>query len=102
LKKLLTFLLLVSSGQLFAQIQPASVRGQLVDSATFKYMGYSGVSLIKLNDSTLAHHVWSKDNGSFEIKSIQPDTYRLQVTHPGFADYEENIISAGRRKQGNA
>lgn len=99
MKKLFTLLLLLSSGQLFAQIQPASVKGQLVDSATFKYMGYSGVSLIKLNDSTLAHHVWSKDNGSFEIKSIQPDTYRLQVTHPGFADYEENIIlQAGENK----
>lgn len=92
MKKLLTLLFACCTTALFAQQLPGSIKGQLVDSATFKYLGYSSVSVIKLNDSTLVRHVWSKDNGSFEINALAPDTYRLQVTHPGFADYEENFI----------
>ncbi|MCC6683690.1 MAG: TonB-dependent receptor [Bacteroidia bacterium] len=98
MKRLLLLLFILYSTISFAQ--NASVKGTVTDTVNLRYMGYSGVSLILFRDSILIQHMFTSDKGKFEFTDIVPDTYRLQITHPGFADYEEKmVLQPGETKQ---
>ncbi|OYU94815.1 MAG: hypothetical protein CFE21_14085 [Bacteroidetes bacterium B1(2017)] len=89
-KKLLllvwTFLICQS---IFAQ--GGRIFGTLTDTTNYRPMAYSSVSLIR-KDSVLVRTQFANTKGEFNLQQIKPDTYRILITRPAFADYEEDII----------
>ncbi len=79
--------------------QQASLTGSVVDSVNFKPMAYSSVALIRSSDSILVAHQWLAMDSRFAFTRIDSGTYRLKITRPSFADYEETItLAAGEQK----
>ncbi len=68
--------------------QTAALKGTLQDTSNYKPMAYSAVVLIK-RDSTIYKKQFTNNNGAFSFINLLPDTYRLLIAKPGFADYEE-------------
>lgn len=78
--------------------QEASVKGTVADTTNYKPMAYSAVSLIRPN-GILVKTQFTKSNNIFSFTKIVPDTYTLQITRMGFADYEERfILKEGEQK----
>ncbi len=74
-------------------LTPARLYGSVVDTINFKAMAFTSVSLIR-KDSVLYKHQFTNQQSLFNFSNIQPDTYRLLVTRPTFADYEEVLSFA--------
>lgn len=71
-------------------ITPARLYGSVADTVNYKPMAYSSVTLIR-KDSFLFRHQFTNQQSQFNFINIKPDTYRLLITRPGFADYEEDL-----------
>ncbi len=71
-------------------LSPATLFGSLADTTNYKPMAFSSISLIKM-DSALYKNQFTDQNSQFNFMGIKPDTYRLLITRPTFADYEEII-----------
>ncbi|MBL7811828.1 MAG: outer membrane beta-barrel protein [Bacteroidetes bacterium] len=69
----------------------AVFRGKLSDSANGTNLKQALVMLIRDSDSVLAGYVRCRDAGHFEINNLKPDTYRLWLTYPGYADYTDKL-----------
>jgi hypothetical protein len=70
--------------------QTATLKGIITDTSNYKPMAYSAVILLK-KDSSIYKKQFANTNGIFNFTLIKPDTYRVLISHPGFADYEEII-----------
>jgi len=73
------------------QVHSQSIRGELADTINFKPLAFSSVSLIRESDSILIAHQWTDQQNRFMFKSVPEGIYILQITRPGFADYEDRI-----------
>ena len=62
-----------------------AVRGQVIEAESGTPMGYANVAIFAAADSTVAGGIMTADNGSFEIKNLQPGKYYLSVNFIGFA-----------------
>ncbi|MCG9881524.1 MAG: TonB-dependent receptor family protein [Bacteroidia bacterium] len=71
--------------------QQASIKGSVTDTVNYKPMAYSAVSLIRPN-GILVKTQFTKTDNAFLFDQILPDTYTLQITRMGYADYEERFI----------
>lgn len=78
------FLLLLNSGK--AQ---TTVRGRLTDTANFLPMAYTTVMLVRSSDSVITAYTRAGKEGEFSLTQIASGTYRLLITRPSFADYED-------------
>ena len=81
-----------------AQKPMGNIKGTLMDTAAKQPLAGATVSLVFTKDSTLATYVVSDKNGTFEIKDLAYDSYKLHVSFLGFQPYQKTIpISANRQ-----
>lgn len=71
--------------------QNANLFGMVQDTNNYKPMAYSSVSLIK-KDLTLYRTQFVNTKNEFRFSQLPADTYRLLITRPSYADYEEEIV----------
>lgn len=91
--KLLLIFLLLPAGVLFAQ--KGSISGKVSDKAAGFPISYATI-VIKNGDKTVTGGI-TDDNGSFEIKNLEPASYRVDVQYMGYKTYTvEADISAGQ------
>lgn len=88
---LLISLLSVLSTFIQSKAQLASLKGTVTDTINYKPMAYAAVSLIKPN-GMLVKTQFTKSTNTFSFINILPDTYTLQITRMGYADYEEKLV----------
>jgi hypothetical protein len=85
---LLTLIIICFSGL----AQQGKISGSIADTNGMKSLYRSTVMLIKTKDSTLANYTYTNEKGYFSIDNLTADTFKLQITRPGFADYEDEFI----------
>ena len=90
------FLFICSSEALIAQSN--SVTGTVIDSFNNRFLGNAVVMAINPADSTLIQFTRTKSDGSFELKSIQRDSIKIQITYPGYADFSESMMIMGNQR----
>jgi len=78
-------------GLVQAKAQVNKVSGKITDTTNYRPMAYTAVSLLKAN-GLLVKTQFANTNNAFLFESVPADTYNLQVTRPGYADYEERFI----------
>ena len=71
--------------------QNISIKGVLKDTSSNTYLKYGSVSLLRPKDSVLVKTMRATTNGLFEFKNIQPSSYILIVTYPGYAEYADIV-----------
>jgi hypothetical protein len=74
-----------------AHAQENTVKGKITDTTNYKPMAFSAVSLINTK-GILYKTQFANTNNAFLFVGVVADTYNLQITRPGFADYEEKFI----------
>lgn len=79
----LLFTMLVWTQMVTAQV---SLVGTVTDATTGKPIPFSTVALFHPTDSTLVDGSIANDEGLFEIKNVNPGTYRLLVRSIGYED----------------
>ncbi len=84
MKRLLLYLLLISSVSSFSQ--KLSVSGNVQDTVAKAPLQNAVVMAIKLMDSTLVDFTRTNTEGNFKLKSLPIDTYQVVISHPKFAD----------------
>jgi hypothetical protein len=83
---------------LMSEAQNGSIKGKLSDTTNYKPMAYSSIALIR-KDSVLQARAFANQNSEFQFLEIPADTYRLLITRPTYADYEEIVsVQAGEAK----
>jgi hypothetical protein len=81
--------------------QNATLRGSVLDTAAKKPLTLSVISLLDKKDSTLLYFTRTNKQGVFQFTDVRPQSYLLLVTHPGFADYaDEMTLAAGQTDVG--
>jgi outer membrane cobalamin receptor len=75
----------IPSGASNATLKKFAVRGLVIEAESGTPMGYANVAIFAAADSTVAGGIMTADNGSFEIKNLQPGKYYLSVNFIGFA-----------------
>jgi hypothetical protein len=92
-----TFLLSVCCFSLFVTAraqtvpQPLTVKGIAIDSVTNKPIGYLTVALLDVKTQLSVKGTLTKDDGSFELKSISGKLYQLAFVFVGYATKTINI-----------
>jgi hypothetical protein len=82
-----------------AYSQKGSISGTLKDTTTHLNMKNAVVALLTLKDTIIVGFDRAKDDGSYNLKNIEPGKYILMVTHPQFADFVDDVnITAGEQK----
>src|SRR6185503_4461277 len=79
---------------LVAHSQSASLKGSVIDSIEKRNIPHTVIALIGKSDSILIKFVRSDNAGNFSIKNIPPGSFIIQVSHPQFADYVDEITLA--------
>ena len=69
-----------------------SITGRTVDSTNNKKVKLASVLLLKAKDTTLIQFTRTNDQGQFELKQIQPDSYKILITYPQHTDYLEKLV----------
>jgi Carboxypeptidase regulatory-like domain len=91
------FVLIACSGSLLAQGQNGRLRGQIVD-ATGAVI--PGASITVKNSSGLVMSATSDSAGAFDVKSLAPGKYTINVAAKGFAPTAQDVeIASGELKQ---
>jgi hypothetical protein len=75
----------------YGKCQNGSIFGMVQDTNNYKPMAYSSVSLIK-KDAVLYRTQFVNTKNEFRFSQLPADTYRLLITRPSYADYEEEIV----------
>jgi len=88
---LILFLLLLNT----AKAQSA-LRGRLTDTVNFSPLAYSTIMLVREADSVIAAFTRTAADGTFALDFVKPGNYRLLITRPSFADYEDFIAVANQ------
>ncbi len=68
-----------------AQSRIGTVKGNVVDTASKKFLPSATINVLDAKDSTLVSFARSKENGSFEITRLSAGKYILMVSYTGFA-----------------
>jgi hypothetical protein len=68
----------------FGQAKIGTVKGNVVDTATKRFLPSATINVLDAKDSTLVSFGRSKENGSFEISRLAAGKYLLLVTYTGF------------------
>ena len=76
---------------LIAHGQSASLKGSVIDTIEKRNVSNSVIALIGKSDSILIKFVRTDREGNFLIKNLPPGSFILQVSHPQFADYVDQI-----------
>lgn len=76
-----------------AVAQKVTVKGTVVDS-TAKPLEVATVMLLQAKDSTLTTFARTNENGEFEMKNVNPDTYLLKITYIGYKNFNK-LITVG-------
>lgn len=74
-----------------AQSRTGVVKGNVVDTATKKFLASATINVLDAKDSTLVSFGRSRENGSFEIGRLANGNYLLLVTYTGFAKVQKNF-----------
>jgi outer membrane receptor protein involved in Fe transport len=95
-KLLLLALCCYLSIAVFAQTAPPTftVKGIAIDSATNKPLGYATVMLLDAKTQQSVKGGLTKDDGSFELKSVQGKDYQLTIASVGYKNKVVNIKNA--------
>lgn len=83
-------LFLISAVVVFGQEYRATVLGTVTDPAGAVVPGAKVV--ITNNDTQVASRTQSNANGAYQVPYLQPGTYTLDVTHPGFKTHQRGPI----------
>src|SRR4051794_39660927 len=83
-------LLLLSSAFLCAQEYRATVLGTVTDPGGAIVPGAKVV--ITNKETGVASRTQSNANGAYQVPYLQPGTYTLDITHPGFKTYQRGPI----------
>lgn len=102
MKKTIGIVVLLLTVSFLAQAQRADInlKGMLVDtSAAGKPISDATVSLLNSRDSSLVTFTLSNAQGVFEIKGIEPGSYRLIISHQEYTEIRKEIqVSAGQKE----
>jgi hypothetical protein len=90
LKRILPFLLFLLIYQL-SYSQQASMHGFIKDTTANAPVSNAVVALLTPKDSTLVEFTRTKPDGSYSLDKVPAGNYILQIMHPQFADYVEDI-----------
>ena len=90
LKKIFGFFFLLLIYQL-SYSQQSSIHGFINDTTAKRPVANAVVALITPGDSTLTAFTRTATDGSYLIKEVPSGKYILQVMHPLFADYVEEV-----------
>src|SRR5687767_10118295 len=74
-----------------AQKPQGVIKGKLVDTVGKQPVADATVSLLNPQDSSLVNFTLSNKLGVFEIKGIEPGTYRLVISSKGFVELKRNV-----------
>lgn len=72
-----------------AQKIDGSVQGKLIDTAAKQPINDATVSVISTKDSSLASFILSDKQGSFQIKGLDSGSYKLVISHEGYAETKQ-------------
>jgi hypothetical protein len=91
MRKILLLLLALGGFSLvsFAQSGPGSIKGKLVDTAAKQPVSQATVSVVNSKDSALVSYTLSTKQGVFEIKDLDPGSYRLLISFQGYQPYKK-------------
>lgn len=97
MRKLLFFLLLLSSSALVAQTGNGTIAGTVIDAASSEPLQNATLQLYSLPDSTFKAGVASDTEGRFTM-SVRPAEYFLRVSYIGYVTQEKPItVKASER-----
>jgi uncharacterized membrane protein YgcG len=85
--KWLIVTLILLSGTVNAQ----SIKGKLLDFTDNKPLSGATVTLAKLKDSTQFIRTISNNNGEFEFKDIDSDSFFLKITFTGYEEFRQIV-----------
>jgi len=82
---LFIFSLLIVISNCFSQTKKVgSVKGRIIDTVGKADLSQATVSVTPVGDSTAAQFVFTTKQGSFFVRNLKPDTYRLIITFEGY------------------
>src|SRR5689334_650429 len=94
---LVVFILIASSGALFAQAPTGHLRGQIVDQTGAVI---PGAAITVKNSSGLVISATSDGAGAYDVKNLAPGKYTVSVAANGFVPSSKEVeIAAGQLKQ---
>jgi hypothetical protein len=92
MKKIITFLSLLTSITAFAQ-NPGLISGRIVDESNTQQMESSTVSLLKQIDSSLVKTTLTDKAGNFSFGQVNEGSYIVLATSTGYSKiYSQNIL----------
>jgi hypothetical protein len=83
---------ILAAGIQTANGQNTTLKGFVKDTINKTYPQYVIVSLLRPSDSTLLNYAMSNEKGYFELTHLAEGEVLLLITHPGYADFKENIV----------
>lgn len=88
MKTIITIIILCTINLLFPQ---QTISGKIIDTDSIP-VDAAAVSLFTTKNNTFIKAVLSKEDGTFSIKNIQNNTYKIFITNMGYKDYTINDI----------
>jgi Carboxypeptidase regulatory-like domain len=85
----ISFCLLFSAMTGFGQT--ASLKGAVTDTIEKRNISNSVIALLGKSDSILVSFVRTDKDGNFFLKNLPPGNFILQVSHPQYADYVDEV-----------
>ena len=78
--------------------QSVNIKGRIIEQDSVKPAIGASVSLLSTVNNAYIRGNQTGSNGNFEIESVDPGTYNLQVTYIGFKTYTRNnfVVSPGK------
>lgn len=73
------------------------VKGKVLEAETSSPMGYANVAIFNAADSTVAGGIMTADNGTFEIRNLQPGKYYLSVNFIGYSKKTIPVLIASSK-----
>ncbi|MCC6762619.1 MAG: outer membrane beta-barrel protein [Chitinophagaceae bacterium] len=90
-RTLLGFVFLMMAATAIGQGKIGTVKGNVIDTATKKFLPSATINILDAKDSTLVTFGRSKENGSFEISRLAVGKYLLLITYTGFDKFQQTF-----------
>lgn len=91
MSKILTLLILLTGLGTTALAQKGVVKGKLADSTYKEVLSEATVSVLDIKDSSVIAYTISNAKGEFEIRNLDPGTYRLNISYQGYQQLNKTI-----------
>jgi Outer membrane protein beta-barrel family/CarboxypepD_reg-like domain/Carboxypeptidase regulatory-like domain len=90
-------ILFVVIGMLFmnAVIAQVTLKGIIADSSDKAPLARAKIDLFSLKDNPSTYNAVTGNNGSFELRGVQPDTFRVLINIPGYPLITKTWIISG-------